>query len=154
MGEPSELATRRPVVVAAIPLKRAARERLSELLDATVTDVRQPVERPDVVLTPACSPQLIGLLKDRFDGAPVIVVELSDDEFDIDLTGPVTRLLDSGADAYVTADSLDELASKLAAARDTPPQPERIAHELGTATVDDIIAAFLAEPADARHHQV
>lgn len=137
---------RRPTVVAALPLRRAARERLSELLGAQVVDIRRPVERPDVVLSPACSPQLIGALKRRFGGAPVVIVELTDAEYDIELTGPVTRVLDSGADAYLLADSLDELARKLAATtRTATTSSADVVRELGAPTMDDVVAAFLAE---------
>lgn len=145
MDETAELVPARPTVMAALPLKRAARERLGELLGAHVVDIRRPVEHPDVVLTPSCSPQLISALKRRFHGAPVVIVELSDAEFDIDLTGPVTRVLDSGADAYVLADSLDELARKLAATRTSSATPQEVARELGAPTMDDLVAAFLAE---------
>lgn len=141
----AEVVPARPTVMAALPLVPAARHELGELLGATVVDIREPVEHPDVVITPACSPQLIGALKERFHGAPVVIVELSDDEFDIDLTGPVTRVLDGGADAYVLADSLGELARKLAALRPATPQPQQVARQLGAPTMDDLIAAFLAE---------
>ena len=96
-----------------MPLRPSARERLGELLEATVVDIRTPVDDPDLVLTPPCSPQLLGALKRRFSGAPVIVVEVSDWELDVEVNGPVKRILAGGADAYVLADSIDELAEKL-----------------------------------------
>ncbi len=140
-----EVVARRRTVATALPLKRNARERLAALLDARVVDVREPIDDVDVVLTPACSPQLLRALKRRYDSARVVIVELDDWEFDIELVGPVKRLLRSGADAYVLADSLDELAAKLGdgtAAPDEQPLPA----ELTTgATVDDLIAAFLRE---------
>jgi hypothetical protein len=144
----AEVLPRRRTIVTALPLKSAARQRLSELLDARVVDVREPVDDPDLVLTPACSPQLIGALGEKYGGAPVVVVELDDDEFDIELSGPVKRIMRSGASAYVLADSIDELASKIAAG--PPPEtaePDGPAvHELtASATVDDLIAAFLRE---------
>lgn len=76
------------------------------------------------------------------------VVELDDWEFDIELSGPVKRILRSGAAAYVLADSIDELATKIAARPHNEagePDPTAV-HELtSSATVDDLIAAFLRE---------
>ena len=108
-----EVLPERTTVVTALPLKRAARERLAELLDARVVDVRYPIDHVDLVLTPPCSPQLIANLQRKYDGARVIVVELDDWDFDISLPGPVKRILRSGAAAYVLADSLEELARKI-----------------------------------------
>ena len=143
-----EVLTERTTVVTALPLKRAARERLAELLDARVVDVRYPIDHVDLVLTPACSPQLIAALKRKYGGARVIVVELDDWDFNVSLPGPVKRILRSGADAYVLADSMEELARKIT------PRPDRVsddsasvdARELpSTTTVDELIAAFLRE---------
>ncbi|MGB0111836.1 MAG: hypothetical protein WBP59_01315 [Ilumatobacteraceae bacterium] len=142
-GSDVEVLPTRRTIVTALPLKKRARARLAELLDARVVDVREPIDDPDLVLTPACSPQLIGALSQKYNGAQVIVVELDDWEFDIDLSGPVKRILRSGASAYVLADSIDELAGKLVA-RPTPDVAE--VHELAaSSTVDDLIAAFLRE---------
>jgi hypothetical protein len=146
-----EVVTGRRTIVTALPLKRAARERLASRLDASVLDVREPCEHPDLVLTPPCSPQLVGRLKDKYDGARVVVVELDDWELGIELHGPVKRILRAGADAYLLADSLDQLADKLVTRSDhdaesdsTPPV------ELTTgATVDDLIAAFLRESVES-----
>lgn len=140
-----EVVARRRTVATALPLERAARERLAELLNARVVDVRDPIDEVDIVLTPACSPQLLGALERRYDGARVVIVELDDWEFDIALVGPVKRMLRSGADAYVLADSLDELAAKLGDGP-APPEEQQLPAELTTgATVDDLIAAFLRE---------
>ena len=143
-----EVLTQRTTVVTALPLKRAARDRLAELLDARIVDVRDPIDHVDVVLTPACSPQLIAALKRKYGGVRVVVVELDDWEFDVSLPGPVKRILRGGADAYVLADSIEELARKIT------PRPDRAsddsapvdARELpSTTTVDELIAAFLRE---------
>lgn len=143
-----EVLPHRRTIVTALPLKKAARERLAELLEARVVDVREPMEHPDLVLTPACSPQLIGALGRKYNGAQVVVVELDDWEFDIDLSGPVKRILRSGASAYLLADSIDELASKIAARphNENGDDDPAAVHELSaSATVDDLIAAFLRE---------
>lgn len=137
----------RRTIVTALPLKKAARERLARLLDARVLDVREPFYEPDMVLTPACSPQLIGALKRKYNGARVVIVELDDWDLDIELSGPVKRLLFAGADAYVLADSVEELANKIGTGHPQPAQSERsTAGELtaGT-TVDELITAFLRE---------
>lgn len=151
-AEPSvEVVPQRRTIVTALPLKRAARARLAELLGATVVDVRTPTDHADLVLTPACSPQLIGALGRKYNGAQVVVVELDDWDFDVELSGPVKRILRSGAAAYLLADSIEELASKIAA----PTLSEHVdderpaVHQLTDgATVDDVIAAFLRESVD------
>ena len=143
-----EVLTERTTVVTALPLKRAARDRLAELLDARVVDVRYPTDHVDLVLTPACSPQLIAALKRKYGGARIIVVEFDDWEFDVNLPGPVKRILRSGADAYVLADSMEELAQKITPRRDRVIDDSASvdARELpSTTTVDELIAAFLRE---------
>lgn len=142
-----EVLERRRTIVTALPLQPAARRRLAELLGASVVDVRDPVDHPDLVLTPACSPQLIGALSRKYGGAEVVVVELDDWEFDIELSGPVKRILSSGAAAYVLADSIDELASKIATRPNTDgdEDPGGVRELSSSATVDDLIAAFLRE---------
>ena len=146
----AEVITRRRTIVTALPLKPDARGRLADLLQARVVDVREPCDAADLVLTPACSPQLIAALGRKYTGARVVVVELDDWEFDIELPGPVKRILRSGAAAYVLADSIDELAAKLvsqaAVATDRDDRDEAAVHELTSApTIDDLIAAFLRE---------
>ncbi len=143
-----EVLTERTTIVTALPLKRAARDRLAELLDARVVDVRHPIHHVDLVLTPACSPQLIAGLKRKYGGARVIVVELNDWDFDVSLPGPVKRILRSGADAYVLADSMEELARKISPRHDRVSDDSASveARELpSTTTVDELIAAFLRE---------
>ena len=143
-----DVLTERTTVVTALPLKRAARDRLAELLDARVVDVRHPIDHVDLVLTPACSPQLIAGLKRKYGGARVIVVELDDWNFDVSLPGPVKRILRSGADAYVLADSMEELARKITPRHDRVSDDSASvdARELpSTTTVDELIAAFLRD---------
>ena len=142
-----EIVTHRRTIVTALPLKKAARQKLARLLDARVLDVREQFDEVDMVLTPACSPQLIGALKRKYPGARVVIVELDDWDLDIQLSGPVKRVLRAGADAYVLADSLEELADKIASGRPDSTASERsMPAELMTgATVDELIAAFLRE---------
>lgn len=142
-----EVVPQRRTIVTALPLREAARQRLAELLDARVVDVRDPTDRADVVLTPACSPQLIGALGRKYEGARIVVVELDDWELGVESTGPVKRILRAGAAAYVLADSIEELAGKLAPQRHEQHDEDPVAvHELTAgATVDELIAAFLRE---------
>jgi hypothetical protein len=143
-----EVVANRLTVVSAIPLRSDARERLAELLQARVVDIREVVDRVDVVLTPPGSPQLIGMLQQQFADARVIVVELDDFDFGIAVPGPVKRILSGGADAYVLADSLEELAQKIAPrAHDSNAESASVpARELPmSASVDELIAAFLRE---------
>jgi hypothetical protein len=152
-----EVVARRRTIVTALPLKPAARQRLAELLGARVVDVREPCDDPDLVLTPACSPRLIGALGDKYHGAQVVVVELDDWEFDIESAGPVKRILRSGAAAYVLADSIDELAAKITdrpRAAERASDPADVPELSSTSTVDDLIAAFLRESVEysTRHH--
>ena len=151
-----EIVSDRPTIVAALPLQEAAREHLARLLGARVLDVRDPCDDADLVLTPSSSPQLIDALKDRYGGARVVVVELDDWEHDIELGGPVKRLLQAGADAYLVADSVDELAGKLRAAPTAAAdQPSASPAELPEgATVDDLVAAFLRDAVAGREARV
>ena len=130
----TELVPRRPTVVTAMPLTDAARQRLAQLLGARVIDVRDPERAADVVLSPSASPQLVGMLQRTYPGARIVVVELDDAEFDIDVAGPVRRLLRGGADAYLVADSLADLAAQLAApATSAPASDQVVADELPSA---------------------
>ncbi len=162
VGAEVEVVSDRPTVVSALPLKPAARQRLSQLLDARVIDVREPCDDPVVVLAPSSSPQLIGALKGRFGAARIVVVELDDADLDIELSGPVRRLLDSGADAYVLADSLEDLARTIRSGRpqtdagvagglsgDADEIERSAMRELPTGTtIEDLVAAFLRDSAD------
>lgn len=142
-----EVVADRRTIVTALPLKKAARERLSQLLGARVLDVKELCDAPDMVLTPACSPQLIGAMKRKYHGARVVVVEFDDWDLDIELGGPVKRLLRAGADAYVLADSIEELAGKIGAPGQRPTRADDApAGALASGeTVDDLIEAFLRE---------
>ena len=150
-----EVLTKRMTVVTALPLKPAARDRLARLLDARVLDVRDPVDHADVVLAPAGSPQLIGVLRRTYGDARIVVVELDDEDLDIELSGPVKRILRGGADGYVLADSLDELATKIGPRPDpSEPAPDAVeARELTASDgVDDLVEVLLRE-AMARSEQ-
>ena len=134
----------RPIVVTALPLKRRGRQRLQEQLgDVEVRDIRDVVFEASVVLAPACSPQAIAKLKAAYPTARLVVVELEDWDFGISLPSPVKRLLNAGADAYLLADSIDDLAAQLhprsAPAEETT---ERVV-ELAAPSIDDMILTNL-----------
>lgn len=67
----------------------------------------------DVLLIPAASPQLIGILRERFPHAKMIIAEIEDEEFGVSYRGPVSRLLDAGADSYLASTTIPHLATQL-----------------------------------------
>ncbi|MFI6818200.1 hypothetical protein ACIBG7_37800 [Nonomuraea sp. NPDC050328] len=103
------------VVATAMELSRAARVALSDQLgdDYVVLDLHAAPKTTDVLLVPAGSPQLIGALRAMFPKARVIITEIEDDELGVQYHGPVRRLLDAGADAYLPPASLPMLARQL-----------------------------------------
>lgn len=149
MTEEIELVDRRPTVVCAVALNRPAREKLAEMLgDVRLVDIREPVPAADVVLAPSCSPNTLAALKDAYPTARMIVVEVEDFDNDIEFGGPVSRLRKAGADAYLTADSLEDLAHQLTTREPTEARPlldPPAAIELNEATIDDIILGRLEE---------
>lgn len=127
----------RPIVVCAVPLKAPARARLERALgNVRLVDIRVPVEGAAVVLSPPCSPQTIARLKSAHPGARLIVVELEDDEMDIDLAGPVTRSRRAGADGYLAASSIDDLAWQLTTRDRTEVAPELTGDATAEVTAD------------------
>jgi len=149
-----------PTVVCAVALRPAARARLEQLLGAIrLVDLHEPLDDADLILSPPCSPQTIAALKRTYPSARLIVVELEDGDLDIDLGGPVIRSRRAGADGYLAADSLSDLARQLTARSREAVAPELLAtevaaapirHELSTAGVDDLIAERLAAAQRAR----
>jgi len=101
------------VVVTAMSLPRAAREALAHRLGPghIVRDIRDAGDTAHVVLVPAVSGQLVGGLREMFPGAKILVTELSDVEFGLDLPGPVSRIMQSGVDGYFVAPNLGQLAA-------------------------------------------
>ncbi len=103
------------VVATATKLSDAARRRLSDELgpDYIVLDLLKAPTTADVVLTHPVSPQLLGSLRASFPNARVIVTEIDDEEFGVSQPGPVSRLLDAGASAYLPPSPLREIASSV-----------------------------------------
>ncbi|WP_344207153.1 hypothetical protein [Nonomuraea bangladeshensis] len=103
------------VVATAMELSAAARVALSTQLgaDYVVLDMHAAPATADVLLVPAGSPQLIAGLRSMFPEARVVVTEIEDDELGVQYHGPVRRLLDAGADAYLPPATLNVLARQL-----------------------------------------
>lgn len=90
-------------------------------------------------------------LHGAYPTARIVVVEIEDWDLDVDLPGPVKRLLAADADGYVTADSVEDLARQLAPSVDDAridDTRERVA--LPSADVDDAILAALNEQRSER----
>ncbi|MCU1359340.1 MAG: hypothetical protein JWN99_629 [Ilumatobacteraceae bacterium] len=157
-GAEIELADRCPTVVCAVSLKQKARDDLAEMLgDVRLVDIREPVATADVVLVPPCSPGTLTALKDAYPTARLIVVELEDWEHHIDLGGPVTRLRKAGADAYLTADSLQDLADQLTTSEPSEQRPlldSSTPSELEAATIDDVVLGRLQELRERREAEI
>ena len=99
-------------VVATHPLLPNAWDHLAGRLGDRVElfDVRAADGQEDAVLVPSTSRQLIGKISAAFPRAAVLVVELEDPSYGVELRGQVMRSLDAGADGYYLARSLDQLA--------------------------------------------
>jgi antitoxin (DNA-binding transcriptional repressor) of toxin-antitoxin stability system len=100
------------VVATAMELSAAARARLSATLGGAyvVLDMNAAPSTADVLIVPPVSPQLIGRLRSTFPRARVIVAEIEDPEFGVRFSGPVQRLADAGAEAYLPASTVEQLA--------------------------------------------
>jgi hypothetical protein len=118
-GDPEAAAPRVPdgamVVATATKLSKAARQRLSDELGEgyVVLDLLKAPTSADVVLTHPVSPQLLGSLRMMFPDARIIVTEIEDDELGVSAPGPVSRLLDAGASAYLPPRPLREVAANV-----------------------------------------
>jgi len=64
-----------------------------------------------VLLTHPVSPQLLGILRHQFPNARVVITEIEDEELGVRYSGPVSRLLDAGASAYLPPRPIAELAA-------------------------------------------
>jgi DNA-binding NarL/FixJ family response regulator len=123
------------VVATATKLSDAARRRLSDELGPgyIVLDLLKAPTTADVVLTHPVSPQLLGSLRASFPNARVIVTEIDDEELGVSHPGPVSRLLDAGASAYLPPRPLREVASSIHAYLTGSDAPQLIAASPTTA---------------------
>lgn len=103
------------VVVTAMKLSESARVTLSTQLgpDYIVLDIRSAPRSADIVLVPPSSPTLIRTARSMFPKARVIVTEIEDAELGVSYLGPVRRMLDAGAEAYLTSTTVPRLAQQL-----------------------------------------
>ncbi|WP_020661555.1 type II toxin-antitoxin system Phd/YefM family antitoxin [Amycolatopsis benzoatilytica] len=103
------------VVAAAMKLSASARQSLAAELgpDYLVLDLHSAPATADVVLVPPVSPQLIGSLRGKFPKARVVIAEIEDAELGVSYEGPVRRLLDAGAETYLTPATVPHLARQL-----------------------------------------
>lgn len=103
------------VVATAMKLSASARMSLSAELgsDYLVLDLHSAPATADVLLVPPVSPQLIGSLRARFPKARVVLAEVEDAELGVSYHGPVRRLLDAGAETYLTSANVPHLARQL-----------------------------------------
>jgi len=101
------------VVATAMKLSDTVRRRLSDEFgdQYIVVDLTEAPTTTDVVLSSAVSPQLIGLLRHQFPHARVVITEIEDEELGVHYPGPVSRLLDAGASAYLPPRAVTELAA-------------------------------------------
>jgi DNA-binding NarL/FixJ family response regulator len=100
------------VVATAMELSVSARDRLAEQFGEgfLVLDLHEAPSSADVLLVPPISPQLLGALRAQFPSARVLVAEIEDEELGVHCAGPVTRMLEAGADAYLPPRPVDEVA--------------------------------------------
>ncbi|SEP38213.1 hypothetical protein [Amycolatopsis saalfeldensis] len=103
------------LVATAMKLSASARVSLSAQLgpDYLVLDLHSAPESVDVLLIPPVSPQLIASLRAKFPKARVVIAEIEDQELGISYEGPLRRLLDAGADTYLPAGTIPQLAGQL-----------------------------------------
>lgn len=100
------------VVATAMELSVSARDRLAEQFGEgfLVLDLHEAPSSADVLLVPPISPQLLGALRAQFPAARVLVAEIEDEELGVHYAGPVARMLEAGADAYLPPRPVDEVA--------------------------------------------
>ncbi|MEV0386440.1 hypothetical protein [Nonomuraea sp. NPDC050643] len=103
------------VVATAMELSAEARTSLATQLgtDYIVLDMNAAPLTADVLLVPPVSPQLVATLRSMFPKARVIITEIEDPELGVNYHGPVRRLLDAGADAYLPPSTVPRLARQL-----------------------------------------
>lgn len=101
------------VVATAMTLSDDARRRLSDEFGAAyvVLDIHAAPTSADVLLTHPVSPQLLGILREQFPNARVLITEIDDEELGVRYSGPVSRLLSAGASAYLPPRGLADLAA-------------------------------------------
>ena len=75
-----------------------------------VRGIRDAGNTADIVLVPATSGHGVGELRSMFPGAKLLVSEFVDNEYGIDVVGPMRRTPESGVDGYFVAPDLAGVA--------------------------------------------
>ena len=103
------------VVATTMLMSDAARTRLRDAFGPSylVLDFADAPSTADVVLTHPVSHQLIGRWTLMFPRARIIVTEILDEELGLDVRGPVGRLMDAGAEAYLPRRPVEQLAQNV-----------------------------------------
>src|SRR6478609_10363274 len=103
------------VVATTMLMSDAARRRLSDAFgpDYLVLDFMDAPSTADIVLTHPVSPQLMNRWTVMFPQAQVLITEILDPEFGLDVSGPVGRLLDAGAHAYLPPRPVEQVAENV-----------------------------------------
>ena len=132
------------VMVTTMRLSHAARGRLSDAMgpDYLVVDFLDAPDTADIVLTHPVSPQLLNRWQILFPDAHVIVTEIDDPELGVDMSGPVGRILDAGAHAYLPARPVQKVAENVRAYLATVEQ-----RQLARGPASEV-GAFLMSPSD------
>ena len=132
------------VMATTMRLSHAARQRLSDAMgpDYLVVDFLDAPATADIVLTHPVSPQLLNRWRILFPDAHVIVTEIYDPELGVDMSGPVGRILDAGAHAYLPARPVQKVAENVRAYLATVEQ-RQLARGAAPAA-----GAFLMSPSD------
>lgn len=101
------------VVATAMKLSEESRQRISEELGEhyIVLDLHEAPSSADVLLVPPISPQLVGALRRQFPDARLLVTEIEDEELGVHYAGPVSRMLEAGASAYLPPRPVDGLGA-------------------------------------------
>lgn len=101
------------VIATAMQLSDAARRHLSDAFgaDYIVLDIHEAPVSADVLLTHHVSPQLLGIFRHQFPDARIVITEIEDVDLGVHYSGPVSRLLDAGASAYLPPRSIAALAA-------------------------------------------
>lgn len=101
------------VVVTAMELSDSARTKVAGELGEgfIVLDLDDAPPTADVLLVPPASPQLIAALRTQFERARIVIVEIDDDEAGVHYSGPVARMLEAGASAYLPPRTISEVSS-------------------------------------------
>ena len=73
-------------------------------------DIREAGNTADIVLVPAMSGHGIGALRSMFPGAKILAGEFVDDQYGVDIAGPLRRAVESGVDGYFLAPDLGGVA--------------------------------------------